>query len=456
MSIHSLDDSNVKKLLFKLSLPAATGMFVMALYNIVDTIFVGRGVGTLGIAGLSIVFPIQIVVMSLGMLFGIGGASVISRLLGQKNKKKADQAYSNVLLSATIGGLFLAVLGLIKGSQILALFGASPEILPFATDYYNIIIFTSPLFVIAMTGNNLLRSVGMAKAAMTSMIIGAVANIILDPIFIFSLNMGIKGAALATVIAQFCSVLYLIYELNLARFPLTLRIKDLKPNLPILWEVVSVGFSSFIRNIAGSIVFALVNTKLLQYGTSSSVAIYGISIRLVRFLIMPLFGIAQGLQPIIGYNFGAGRSDKVREVCKTGFIWSSALAGAGFLIVMLFSKQLIQIFTTDPILIANGGNALKIMMLGLWTVGFQAVSTTIFQSLGKAKESLLLSTSREILFFLPGLMILPDMFQLNGVWMTMPIADTLAFLLSVVMITRLNRKNTNLSDLVLQTEAAIC
>ncbi len=193
MSVHNLDDSNVKRLLFKLSLPAVTGMFVMALYNLVDTIFVGRGVGTLGIAGLSIVFPIQIAVMSLGLLFGIGGASVISRLLGMGDKRRADLAYGNIALAATLGGVILSVVGMVLSKKILMLFGASAEILPFARDYYNIIIFASPLFVVAMTGNNLLRSVGMAKDAMIVMITGAVANIILDPIFIFTLDMGVRG-----------------------------------------------------------------------------------------------------------------------------------------------------------------------------------------------------------------------------------------------------------------------
>ena len=230
---------------------------------------------------------------------------------------------------------------------------------------------------------------------------------------------------------------------------------DLKPDFRILWEILSIGFSSFIRNIAGSIIFALVNTKLLIYGSSASVAIYGITIRLARFIIMPLFGIAQGMQPIIGYNYGAGRLDKVKEVCKTGIIWSSFLSTAGFLIVMLFSRQLIQIFTTDPILIADGGKAMKIMMLGLWSVGFQAVGTTIFQAIGKVGESLLLSTSREILFFLPALMILPDMFKLTGIWMTLPIADTLAFVLSAILIVRLKIRTDGKKIVFLQPEAVI-
>lgn len=435
-----LEEPNVRKLLLKLSVPAVTGMAVMALYNLVDTIFVGRGVGTLGIAGLSIVFPIQMIVMSLGMLFGIGGASVISRYLGAGRHKDAETTYGNVAIAAVISGVLLSVLGLIFKTQILDLFGASPDILPVASDYYGIIIFSSPFFVAPMAGNNVLRSIGLAKAAMITMITGAVLNIILDPIFIFALDMGVRGAALATVISQVASTVYLATELRPSKSGLHLTKESMRFNLPIMREVTAIGFSSFIRSVASSFVFAMVNWKLLSYGNEVSVAAYGVVIRLARFLLMPLIGIAQGLQPIVGYNYGAGRSGKVKEACKIGLIWASGISLFGFAVAQIFPSQLIGIFTEDPALIEAGSQSLRILLLGLWVVGFQIVGTSIFQALGKAKESLVLSLSREVLFFTPCLLILPGFFGLNGVWLSQPVADIMSFALTFVLVFRMKKK----------------
>ena len=434
-----LADPVVKKLLWKLSLPAMTGMFVMALYNLVDTIFVGRGVGTLGIAGLSIVFPIQMIVMSIGLLFGIGGASVISRYFGAGKIPEAERTYGNITVFALLSGILLSTFGLIFKTEILNLFGASPDILPVSRDYYEIIIFSSPFFVAAMTGNNVLRSVGMAKSSMITMITGASLNIVLDPIFIFVLHMGVRGAALATVISQAVSVTYLVSELRPGKSGLRLSRKSLRISLPLIREVTTIGFSSFIRNVASSFVFAMVNNRLLVYGTDVSVAAYGVAVRLSRFLIMPLIGIAQGLQPIAGFNHGAGNPDRVIRACRTGLLWATSVSLLGFITVQLFPAQLTSLFTEDPRLLRAGAESLRILMLGLWSVGFHLVGTSIFQALGKAGESLLLSLSREVLFFIPSLMILPGIFGLNGVWFSVPVADLLAFSVTLFMVMRLRR-----------------
>jgi putative MATE family efflux protein len=440
MNKHRLAEDNVKRLLLKLSLPAMTGMFVMALYNVVDTIFVGRGVGVYAVAGLSVVFPLQMIVMSIGMLFGIGGASLISRLLGKGNHARADFVYGNISVAAVLSGLILTVTGILFNDEILRLFGASPAILPISRDYYNIIILASPLFVTAMTGNNVLRSVGMARSAMTTMLTGAIANIILDPIFIFALKMGVKGAAWATVIAQALSVVFLLVRLQSPACSMRLKWKNLRLDAGLMREVTAIGFSSFIRNVSGSFVFALVNNKLLIYGNEVSVAAFGIAIKLSRFLAMPLVGIAQGLQPIIGYNYGAGRLNKVQEAAKTGLLYGSIFSLLGFVGAQVFARQLIGIFTEDSELLSAGEHAMRIMMLGMWVVGFQIVGTTIFQALGKAKEALLLSMSREVLFFIPIVMTLPLLFKLNGIWLTVPIADILSFLLTLIFIIRLRKK----------------
>ena len=439
-SNHNLESENISKLLVQLSLPAMVGMLVMALYNIIDTIFVGRGVGTNAIAALSIVFPIQMLVMAAGLLYGMGGASVISRQLGEGAHDRANTTYGNIAVAAIISGLGLTIVGMIFRDPILQIFGASAEILPMSRDYYNLIILSSPLFVMAMTGNNVLRSVGMAKSAMMTMLVGAVGNIILDPIFIFGFDMGVRGAALATVIAQLFSVLYLIKELTSKRCSLRLRKQHLKIDKAIMKEVMAIGFSSFIRNVAGSFIFALVNNKLLVYGTEVSVAAYGVVIKLMRFLLMPLIGIAQGLQPIIGFNYGARKFDLVEKAAKLGLLYGSIISVFGFIIAQLFPEILISVFTDDVALLTAGSQAMRIMMLGIWVVGFQIVGTTIFQALGKARESLLLSLVREVIFLIPLLIVLPQIFQVNGIWMAIPLADVFSAVLTIVLLANLSSK----------------
>lgn len=434
-----LSDPNIKRLLFKLSLPAMTGMFVIALYNLVDTIFVGRGVGTMAIAGLSIVFPLQMIVLSIGMLFGIGGASVISRALGAGKHDTAEIAYGNVILAAVLSGALLATVGLAFQGRILSLFGASPEIMPFASDYFGIIIFASPLFIISMTGNNVLRSVGMARSAMTTMITGAAANIVLDPIFIFALDMGVKGAALATVLAQCLSVAYQASELRAAKSGLSLGRSNLRFHGPVLREITAVGFSSFIRSVASSFVFILFNNRLLEYGSEVSVAAYGITIRLARFLTMPLIGIAQGLQPIIGYNWGAGNVERAEKAAATGLLWAGMISTGGFAAVQLFPSQFIGIFTDDPELLTAGRDSLRILMMGLWALGFLFVGTSIFQAMGKAAKSMLLSSAREVLFLIPLVLVLPRFLALQGIWISVPVADICSVSITVYMVLRERR-----------------
>lgn len=426
-----LADNNIKRILLKLSLPATAGMLVMALYNVVDTIFVGRGAGAMAIAGLSIVFPIQMIVMALGQLLGIGGASLVSRSIGEGNIKKANRVLGTVYTSAVILSVILTAAALIFKKQFLLLFGATPEIYPFAKDYYEIILLASILFIIAMSSNNLLRSEGHAKVAMITMMIGAILNIILDPIFIFVFDMGIRGAAWATVISQFVSVIFVLQFLKSGKSIMDLSLKNMTINFPILKEIVAVGMSSFMRNVAGSLVFALFNNTLGHYGGDLAIAAYGIIQRFLKFLTMPMIGIAQGLQPIVGYNYGAGRNNKVQEVCMTATVWATGFATAAFILIQLWGQHFVKIFTDSQELIDISASGLKTMTLLIPLVGFIVITTTIFQALGKALPSLILSMSREILFLIPLVFILPGIWGLKGVWLTMPGADILSFLLTL-------------------------
>ena len=331
-----LDDDNIKKLLFKLSLPATVGMIVMALYNLVDTIFIGRSVGSLGIAGLAIVFPLQMFIMSIAQMLGIGSASIISRSLGAKNFDKAKLTFSNVYLVSIFFSILIVGAGLIFSSSILKSFGATENILPFAKDYFGIIIFGTFFFSFDMISNNIIRSEGHAKVAMFSMFTGAILNIILDPIFIFGFKMGIKGAALATVLSQMCMTIYILFFFRSGKS--SLHIKDIYPRLKIkiIKEIMAVGSASFFRMVLGSLLVIIVNNSLKVYGGDIAIAAYGVISRLVRFIFMPLFGIAQGLQPVLGYNFGAKRYKKAKLSVTIAMRNATIITSLGFITIMLF------------------------------------------------------------------------------------------------------------------------
>ncbi len=426
-----LADDNLKRLLFKLSLPAITGMFVMALYNLVDTIFIGRSVGALGIAGLSIVFPIQMIIMAVGQLLGIGGASVISRRLGEGNIEQAKKVLGTIYTSIIILGLSITIISTIFKTQLLQTFGATEAILPFALDYYEIIILATIFNITSMTSNNLVRAEGHAKVAMLSMIIGAGLNIIFDPIFIFVFDMGIRGAAIATALAQLIAAIYIISFMNSKDSILNIKLKNLKLNFHIIKQVFSIGISSFMRNVAGSIVFIVMNRSLGYYGNDLSIAAYGIVQRFLRFLVLPTIGIAQGLQPIAGFNYGAKQYDKVKRVSKLAILWASCLTSIAFLVAELLPRQMMMIFTDSPELIDVGANAMRLMMMMVPIVGFQIMATSLFQALGKATPALITSMSREIIFLIPAILILPRFFGLNGIWFSTPLSDLLAVLLTL-------------------------
>lgn len=436
---HVLADTHVGRLLFKLSLPAITGMVVMALYNVVDTIFVGHGVGALAIAGISIVFPIQIFVMALGQLLGIGAGSVVSRSIGEGDLDKAQRVLNTTFTSTIIVSAILMTFGLVFTKPLLDIFGASDTIYPYAKDYYQVIIFASVLFIAGMSSNNILRAEGQAHAAMKTMIIGAVLNIILDPVFIFVFDMGISGAAWATVLSQLCAVLYVILFLRSGKATLKLEKLHLRVDIPILKEITVIGLSSFLRNVAGSFLMVLINNTLSGYGGDLAVAAYGIVQRVLRFFVMPIFGIAQGMQPIVGYNWGAQRLGLVRKVMRIAITSSTILICFGYAAVELGAPIFIAVFSNDQALIDLASHAMRAMFLAIPFIGFQAMSTTAFQALGKATEAMILSLSREILFLIPIVLIMPQFFGLDGVWYASPIADILAFTLTFV----LNRRMLN-------------
>jgi len=431
-----LGEERISKLLVNLSLPATIGMMVNALYNLVDTIFVGRGVGALAIGGLTIAFPIQMVIMAFAQMIGIGAASAISRSLGAKDIEKADYAAGNSFLCVIVLSSIIAAIGLTFTEPMLRLFGATDTILPYAKDYITIILWGSIFFSFAMSSNNLIRAEGNAKVAMVSMLIGAILNMILDPIFIFILKLGIKGAALATIISQFISFLFILTYLYSGKSSLKIKLHHLKPKIHIITEILTVGFASFARLVTGSVVAIVVNNSLRIFGGDIALIIVGILHRVTMFVFMPLFGVVQGMQPIVGFNYGAKKFDRVKETLKLSLITTTAIATFGWLLVQLFPIAIISVFTREPEIIEKGSTIMRIVISVIPLIGLHIVGAALFQSLGKAFPSLILALLRQVLLFIPLVIILPRVLGLGlmGIWIAYPVADILSVVLTVLFL----------------------
>ena len=431
-----LGEQKISKLLVNLSVPATIGMMVNALYNLVDTIFLGRGVGALAIGGLTIAFPIQMVIMAFAHMIGIGAASAISRSLGAKNIEKADYVAGNSFLLIVILSSIIAAIGLTFTEPMLRLFGATDTILPYAKDYITIILWGSVFFSFAMSSNNLIRAEGNAKVAMATMLIGAILNIILDPIFIFVFKMGVKGAALATVISKFVSFLYVLTYLYSGKSSIRVKLHHLKPKIHIISEILTVGFASFARHVTGSVVAIVVNNSLRIFGGDMALIIVGIVHRVTMFVFMPLFGVVQGMQPIVGFNYGAKKLDRVKETLKLSLITTTIIATFGWLIIELFPFAIIGIFTRDAEIIEKGSTIMRIVISLIPVIGIQIVGAALFQSLGKAVPSLILALLRQVLLFIPLVIILPRILGLGlwGIWIAYPAADILSVVFTVLFL----------------------
>jgi len=431
-----LGEERISKLLVNLSVPATIGMMVNALYNLVDTIFVGRGVGALAIGGLTIAFPIQMVIMAFAQMIGIGAASAISRSLGAKDIERADYVAGNSFLLIVILSSIIAAIGLIFTEPMLRFFGSTETILPYAKDYITIILWGSVFFSFAMSSNNLIRAEGNAKVAMATMLIGAILNIILDPIFIFVFKMGVKGAALATVISKFISFLYVLTYLYSGKSSLKIKLHHLKPKMHIIIEILTVGFASFARHVTGSVVAIVVNNSLRFFGGDMALIIVGIVHRVTMFVFMPLFGVVQGMQPIVGFNYGAKKFVRVKETLKLSLITTTVIATFGWLIIELFPFAIISVFTRDAEIIEKGSIIMRIVISVIPVIGIQIVGAALFQSLGKAVPSLILALLRQVLLFIPLVIILPRVLGLGllGIWIAYPAADILSVVLTVLFL----------------------
>lgn len=424
-----LEKKSIPQLLFSLSLPATVGMVVMASYNIVDTIFVGHFVGVSAIAGLTIVFPLQMLVMAICQTIGVGGAILASMELGRKNRQRADFVLAQVFSSTMIFGVFFTFFVLVQSDLLLTVFGASGFTLSPARTYLTSLAFGYWPFGASVALNNMARAEGNAKLAMTTMILSAGVNVVLDACFIGVLGWGITGAAWATVVANWCSFIFLIVYFRSPKAGIQLKLGRIVPNKTIFFTIVRFGSSVFARNAASSLLAVLVNHVLVR-SSELHIAINGIQHRLVMFLFMPLFGIAQGLQPILGYHEGAKNPQKVLEAVYLGMKVSISFATLAFLIFQFFAVPLVRIFSTSFVLVHDGSVALRILSCALPLVGYYIVSITMFQSLGLAGPAFFLSLTRQVFFFIPLLFILPSFFGVWGVWVAYPASDVLSFLVT--------------------------
>ncbi|GAK51350.1 MatE family protein [Candidatus Moduliflexus flocculans] len=428
-----LGTEKISKLLWKQSIPSIIGLFVLSTYNLVDTIFVGRGVGTLGIAGLAIAGPIQMIIMSIAQTVGIGTASMISRSLGAKDRERAERTLGNFFTVTAALSLAITIGGNIFLEPLLRLFGATEQILPYAIEYMRPIFYGTLWAMMTPAFNNLIRAEGAARFAMSVMILSAITNIVLDPIFIYSLKMGIAGAAIATVISQFGAAMVVLFYFWSGRSGVRIHWRNFTLRWEIIAEMFSIGASVFARHASGSIMAVILNHSLGAYGGDIAIASFGVINRLLMFVFMPILGVIQGLQPILGYNYGAKHYRRAKESILMAIKWATGCSIAAFLFLMLFTKTLVAIFTSDTTLIALSISATRIIILFLPLVGFQIIAGGMYQSMGKAKQAFVLSVLRQI-FLIPLVLLLPLSFGLPGLWNAFPLSDLFAVAITGIMV----------------------
>ncbi len=430
-----LGELKVSKLIIKFSIPAIIGMLVNALYNLVDRIYIGHGVGSLGIGATTIAFPVMLIMMGFSMLIGIGANSLVSIRLGENRKEEAEGIFGNALILLIISSISLTIIGLAVLDPMLRLFGASEQMLPYARDYMQIILIGGVFQSIGMGMNNFIRSEGNPKIAMYTMLIGAFINIVLDPLFIFVFHWGMKGAALATILSQAVSAAWVLAYFLRGKSLLKIQMKYLKLRSTYIGSIIAIGAAPFAMQIAASVLNLIMNRSLGVYGGDIAISGMGIVNSVITLMIMPIFGINQGVQPIIGYNYGAKKYDRVKEAYKLAVIYATVIVVVGWIVTRVLPEQLVYLFNNkDMELISFGTFAIKRFLIFLPLIGFQIVSSNYFQAIGKPMHSALLGLSRQVLILIPALLILPKIFGLNGVLSAGPLSDIISSLVTGVFI----------------------
>ena len=438
---NELGTQKISKLLIKQAVPATIGILVMSLNMIVDTIFVGQWIGVLAIAAITVVLPIAFLISSIGMGIGIGGSSIISRALGANNPEKAFLTFGNQICLTVILAILFVVLGNVFSVPILNLFGAKGEILPIASEYFGVIIYGVPFLAFAMMGNPTIRAEGKPKFAMYAMMVPSVLNILLDILFIKYFNWGMYGAGLATSIAYASCGLYILYFFLSSKSELQIIPKNFKLDFKIVQEIAKLGGVSIVRQGAISILMIVLNYSLYTYGGEISIAVFGIINRVMMFALSPVLGVSQGFLPVAGFNIGAKKNGRVKETIKKSIYFGSILGTLIFIGIVIFKEQIIWIFTNDATLLEKTPNAMLVVFLVTPIVTMQLIGSAYFQAAGKAMPALLLTLLKQGIFLIPLAYFLPIYYGIDGVWWSFPIADTLATIITVLVLKREVYKN---------------
>lgn len=424
----------ISKALFKLSIPAIIAMLVMSLYNVVDTIFISQGTGKLGLAGVTLVLPIQMLTIAVALTIGMGASSIISRKLGEKKKDDAEHILGNSVVIAGIAGITFSVLLFLFKDAVLGVLGASPEVFPFAREYLSVVLFEAFFLSIAFTLNNITRAEGDPKTAMIVMIIGALTNMTLDPIFIFGFGWGVTGAALATVIAQFVGAILVFIHFFSKKSVLHFHPHNLTLKLSTIYEIFRIGSASFARQVSFAIMIIIMNLLLVIHGGTVAVAAVGIVQRFQMIIFMPIIGVMQGFMPIAGYNYGAKKFKRLREVLTLATKTTTIMGVVSFMIVMIFAGLIVRIFTSEAELAGLTTNAMRVSLAALIVIGYQVVGGGLFQALGFAGRALISSLLRQVIILIPLMIILAGKFGVMGILVSFPIADLISALVTYLML----------------------
>lgn len=416
----------VGKLLMQYAIPAIIAMTASSLYNMVDSIFIGQGVGAMAISGLAITFPFMNLSAAFGAAIGVGASTLMSVKLGQKDYRTAENILGNTITLNIIIGVAFGVVCLMFLDPILRFFGASNQTIVYARDYMEIILLGNAITHLYFGMNSVLRSASKPRHAMYATMFTVVLNTILDPLFIWTFGLGIRGAAYATVLSQLVALIWQFWIFSNPKELIRLKrgIYSLRGDL--VKNIIGIGISPFSMNVCACMVVIFINNQLVRFGGDMSVGAFGIANRIVFIFVMFVMGINQGMQPIAGYNYGAQKLDRMMQVVKFSIIAATAIMIFGWFLAMLAPRQCVSLFTTDQHLIDTTVHGMRRMMVMLPIVGYQMVITNFFQCIGKVKISIFLSLSRQLLFLLPALALLPIWFGLDGVWLAQPVSDLIA------------------------------
>lgn len=436
MDKERMENGKILSLLIELSIPAMIGMIVNAIYNIVDRIFIGNApqLGSLGLAGITISYPVTLVLMALSLMAGVGGATRFSIALGAKEDEQAKYYQGNALMITVLFGLFFMIFGNIFMDSILTILGASSQVLPYARSYLSIILYGAVFQCVAMCGNNFSRAQGNARNAMISQVLGAGFNILFDYILIIQCHMGMEGAALATIGGQFLSMIWQLSFLFGKRGMIQCRLEHMKLKKKFAFMIIKTGIPAFLMQLSTSVLNIVINGTLGKYGGDIAISTVGIILSVQTLMMMTLTGMTQGQQPIISYNFGANRYDRVKETLKYTIIGATLLSLIGFILIELFPKIIISMFNQEKEIIRLGQVAIRLWFICLPLVGCQTMCANFFQAIGRVKQSSFLNLLRQCLLLIPFIFILSYLIGLYGVFIAVPISDAIAFIITTYLI----------------------